>query len=662
MSRQNKFKKIVAVFACYMLLTLNFNQLYASGPGSGGGGQGSGGSGTGGGTGGGAKRNLASLKTVPVPGPTAAELSAVIQNKAAAIALGKAFFWEMQFGSDGNTAGATCHFNAGADSRSFNQTDPGLRRVDGNGNPAADSTTFKAGFGANHQLSINDFPLHRLADVNNQASAVLSENNNIVGSQGVFRFNFNDVILAQSAEDETAIADPVFSVPNGDGGSMNVRRSTPRNAPSVINAVFNYRNFWDGRAQNIFNGVNPFGTGDPHAQLLLVDPSGAHGVSSVNFRLSNSALASQAVGPPGSDVEMSATGRPFVKMGKKMLTLAPLAKQLVSKNDSVLGSFSLAPANGLNTNYIAMIHAAFQPQWWNSSAIVDAESNFLHTGTPQNTNEYSMMEYNFSMFWGVAIQLYEATLVSDGSRFDQFMEGNRNALTSLEQQGMSAFNGKGNCTRCHSGAELTDATVSNTAVGTVERLPGGAWHDVGFHNLGVRPTTDDLGLGAPDPSGLSSLSTAKRASVGELSGTIVPPGAAVRVNGAVKTPGLRNIELTAPFFFNGGQATLSQLVDFYSRGGDFPSADMDPNLTRAGFSDNDKAAVVAFLKALTDERVRAQSAPFDHPSLLVPNGMVKINGVWQEQSIAIPATGAGGGGALGTFCNSLSEASSQTCN
>src|SRR5438270_8574665 len=354
MSRQNKFKKIVAVFACYMVLTLNFNQLYASGPGgqsttTTGTGGGGGGTGTGGGTSGG--RNLASLKTVSVPGPTASELSGVIQNKSAAIALGKAFFWEMQFGSDGNTACATCHFNAGADSRSFNQTDPGLRRVDGNGNPAADSTTFKPGFGANHQLSISDFPLHRLADVNNQASAVLSENNNIVGSQGVFRFNFNDVILAQASENETSVLDPVFSVADGNGGSINVRRSTPRNAPSVINAVFNYRNFWDGRAQNIFNGVNPFGPGDRPADLLRVDPSGPHGVSSVNFRLSNSALASQAVGPPGSDVEMSATGRPFVKMGKKMLTLSPLGKQLVSKNDSVLGGLSLAPGNGLNTNY-----------------------------------------------------------------------------------------------------------------------------------------------------------------------------------------------------------------------------------------------------------------------------------------------------------------------
>ena len=662
MSRRNKFKKIVAVFACYMVLTLNFNQLYASGPGQ----QSTTSTGTGGGTGSGGGtsggRNLASLKTIPVPGPTASELSSIIQNGSAAVALGKAFFWEMQFGSDGNTACATCHFNAGADSRSFNQTDPGLRRVDGNGNPAADSTTFKPGFGANHQLSVSDFPLHKLADVNNQASAVLSENNNIVGSQGVFRFNFNDVILAQAAEDETAIVDPVFSVADGNGGSINVRRSTPRNAPSVINAVFNYRNFWDGRAQNIFNGVNPFGTGDPHAQLLRVDASGPHGISSVNFRLSNSALASQAVGPPGSDVEMSATGRPFVKMGKKMLTLSPLAKQLVSKNDSVLGGLSASPANGLSSNYVSMIQAAFQPQWWNSNAVVDADSNFLHTGSPLNTNEYSMMEYNFSMFWGVAIQMYEATLVSDNSRFDQFMDGNRNALTSQEQQGMSAFSGKGNCTRCHSGAELTDAAVSNVAGGVTERLPGGRWHDKGFHNIALRPTNDDLGLGAPDPSGLASLSVAQLAASGTVTGTTVPLGAPVSVRGAVKTPGLRNIELTAPFFANGGQSTLGQLVDFYSRAGDFPSADVDPNLTRAGFSDTEKAAVVAFLKALTDERVRSQSAPFDHPSLVLPNGMIKLNGTWQEQTITIPATGAGGGAALGKFCDSLSGASSQTCN
>jgi cytochrome c peroxidase len=48
------------------------------------------------------------------------QLNDVVRDKAAAIALGKAFFWEMQFGSDGFTACATCHFNAGADSRTMN--------------------------------------------------------------------------------------------------------------------------------------------------------------------------------------------------------------------------------------------------------------------------------------------------------------------------------------------------------------------------------------------------------------------------------------------------------------------------------------------------------------------------------------------------------------
>src|SRR5579859_5476957 len=450
--------------------------------GSGKGGNGGGGRGGNGGGNDGGERGLASLKTITVPGPTAAELANLVKDKNAAIALGKAFFWEMQFGSDGKTACATCHFNAGADSRTNNQADPGLRRVDGNGNPAADSTTFVAGFGPNHSLALSDFPLHTST----------RDNNNIVGSQGVFRFNFNDVVLGQAAENETSVADPIWSVSDGQGGSVNVRRSTPRNAPPVINAVFNYRNFWDGRAQRTFNGVNPFGAGDPNARLISVDPSNPNATIEVTLRLSNSALASQAVGPPGSDVEMSATGRPFVKMGKKMLSVTPLVMQQVSPNDSVLGSLSADPFTGLNTDYVSMIQAAFQPKLWNSDVIVDKDSNFIHLGRHMNTDEYSQMEYNFSMFWGVAIQMYESTLVSDNSRFDQFMEGNRSALSALEQRGLDRFQGKGGCTNCHNGGEFTDATVSNIlSRGVVERLPGGRWHDVGFHNIGVRPRSEE---------------------------------------------------------------------------------------------------------------------------------------------------------------------------
>jgi hypothetical protein len=350
-------------------------------------------------------------------------------------------------------------------------------------------------------------------------------------------------------------------------------------------------------------------------------------------------------------------------MGKKMLSVTPLVLQQVSPSDSVLGSLSAYPFTGLNSDYVSMIQAAFQPKWWSSDVIVDANSNFLHLGRAMNTNEYSQMEYNFSMFWGVAIQLYESTLVSDSSRFDQFMEGNRGALSALEQRGLDRFQGKGGCTNCHNGGEFTDATVSNVASrGVVELLSSGRWHDVGFHNIGVRPTNDDMGIAASDPSGLASLSAAQLASMGQLAGTKVPAGAAVSVRGAVKTPSLRNIELTGPYFVNGGQATLDQVVDFYSRGGDFPSVDVDPSLKRAGFNADDKAAVVAFLKSLTDERVRSQSAPFDHPSLMVPNGMVVTDGVLNEQTITIPATGAAGGAPMPKFCASLDGGPASGCN
>ena len=85
-------------------------------------------------------------------------------------------------------------------------------------------------------------------------------------------------------------------------------------------------------------------------------------------------------------------------------------------------------------------------------------------------------------------------------------------------------------------------------------------------------------------------------------------------NGAFKAPGLRNVELTAPYFHNGGEATLEQVIDFYNRGGDFGA------LPPLNLSSAEKQELVAFLKGLTDERVRYQKAPFDHPQLFVPNG------------------------------------------
>src|SRR5882672_1358249 len=68
-------------------------------------------------------RPLAPLSTVPIPPVFGME--GIIADKTAAIELGKALFWDMQAGSDDIQACASCHFNAGADSRANNQVNPG---------------------------------------------------------------------------------------------------------------------------------------------------------------------------------------------------------------------------------------------------------------------------------------------------------------------------------------------------------------------------------------------------------------------------------------------------------------------------------------------------------------------------------------------------------
>src|SRR5437016_2767166 len=67
----------------------------------------------------GPNQNPGSLKRVPIPQPT--NLSQYVKDQSALVVLGKALFWDMQTGSDGRQACASCHFHAGADHRAQNQ-------------------------------------------------------------------------------------------------------------------------------------------------------------------------------------------------------------------------------------------------------------------------------------------------------------------------------------------------------------------------------------------------------------------------------------------------------------------------------------------------------------------------------------------------------------
>jgi cytochrome c peroxidase len=272
-----------------------------------------------------------------------------------------------------------------------------------------------------------------------------------------------------------------------------------------------------------------------------------------------------------------------------------------------------------------------------------------------------MMDYNFSLFFGLAIQLYESTLISDDSPFDKFMEGNTNALTVQQQQGKGLFELV--CAGCHGGAEFTNASVKSVEYQRLKRMrmgsPGQAVYDNAFYNIAVRPTWEDLGVGANDPFG-NPLSESRLAQQGRFEPLLnAPPNLPVAANeritadGAFKTPGLRNIELTAPYFHNGGQLTLEQTVAFYNRGGDFAENNIDNvdiGIRNLNLSEEQKTSLVAFMKSLTDERVRHELPPFDHPQLFVTNGhpgdqnAVTNDGTGQATTtvIELPAVGRNG--------------------
>src|SRR5262249_27867835 len=128
--------------------------------------------------------------------------------------------------------------------------------------------------------------------------------------------------------------------------------------------------------------------------------------------------------------------------------------------DSVLGPYVDQGMLGLDTTYRELIEAAFQPAWWQSNLIVVVSNGAIsfvrRPSRALRENEYTLLEYNFALFFGLSVQLYEMTLISDDAPVDQFFEGHANALTDQELRGMAVFTGGSACAGCHSGAEFTD--------------------------------------------------------------------------------------------------------------------------------------------------------------------------------------------------------------
>ncbi len=172
-----------------------------------------------------------------------------------------------------------------------------------------------------------------------------------------------------------------------------------------------------------------------------------------------------------------------------------------------------------------------------------------------------------------AIAEYERKLISLNSRFDKNVRGEINDFTAEENLGFNVFMHKGNCGACHylpmfSGLVPPDYTKSE------------------FENIGTTLN-------------------------GDLKNPVLDPdkgrGANFNVEmfmGSIKTPTLRNIELTGPYMHNGGFNTLEEVVEFYNEGGGAGLGLNVPNQTlgsdKLNLTDVEKKALISFMKTLTD--------------------------------------------------------------
>jgi cytochrome c peroxidase len=708
--------------------------------------------------------------------PQLADLTGIVKNRDWALVLGKALFFDQQAGSDGQSC-YSCHFSAGADPRINNVLTPGFLKLpeedttfgaidnfDGEPLPGAPLGQTKSGgfpIDSTYQMKPEDFPLYELSDYTDRNSPIHIATDDGVTSPGSVDSIFFGARRAGVFDKCGKPDNDIFHA-----GKFAARQCEPRNTPTTVNSVFNLFQFWDGRAHRRFNGVGPFGpsdiANDPQKRLVILDAAGNLQLGYLD--LDNASLASQAVGPPLSEKEMSCLGRSFADVGRKMVLRRPLALQKIHPQDSVLGKpgpFGFLGYSGRGMKaphtYAKLIQKAFDEKYWNAPGrFVITEDGQLKRGK----SGYTQMEQNFSMFWGIAIMIYESTLIGDHCRVDDcnprvvggvpICQNVVDALTPQELEGFRLFNSIGPntggrpgpaCSGCHP-LPLTAESQFQAGINLVmversrfnDRGPGtptlnppdGALHDRGFFNIGVSPSSFDPGNGGLDPYGnplskaISFRDERLGLSVLDPSGvtdpcntpTLIEPGGTPRypgcdgnlndttdsvdpnfdwnqermaTAGSFKAPTMRGVGLTPPYFHNGVYSNLRQVVEFYNRGGSrrdkslidpsytgdtsgngtlgkdefpVPPPDFGSNVDRfvqpLSLTEVEIDALVAFMLALTDERVQRDQKPFDHPSHFIVSKARPIDtnkdGRADDGLFELPEVGADGYSPESGFC------------
>ena len=187
-----------------------------------------------------------------------------------------------------------------------------------------------------------------------------------------------------------------------------------------------------------------------------------------------------------------------------------------------------------------------------------------------------------------SLAAYITKLDSSHAPFDDFVAGDKNAISASAQRGLKYFIGDGGCLRCHFGPWITDGAFHSVGVGP---LDGGSLKDAGragaIDKLKIAQFTSG-GIHSDDPDGIRA--------------TISKHIAKRREDwGSFRTPSLRNVAKTAPYMHAGQLATLGDVLEHYSTLENFVSADhhRETILEPLNLNEQQKTDLVAFLESLT---------------------------------------------------------------
>lgn len=154
-----------------------------------------------------------------------------------------------------------------------------------------------------------------------------------------------------------------------------------------------------------------------------------------------------------------------------------------------------------------------------------------------------------------ALASFVRSLRSGDAPFDLFQQGDQKAVSESAARGWEIFREKGGCAACHAPPMYTDNI---------------------FHNVGV-------GYDKPEPDLGRALVTKRKDDEGKF-----------------KTPSLRSVSTHPPYFHDGSAKTLEEAVDFMAGGGR-PNPNLDGSMKKVDLTAEERADLIAFLKALTPE-------------------------------------------------------------